>query len=580
MSEPASVTIGGAWVLDLSISLASPAAMAHMPEPEPHKRKRDSDDSGGQSSVPDRIPQPPPPQSGTGTPINYLSKANPARLKLIQGDPEVFSDVLTLISDYEGVLSRHESLAANLGAKLTGPRLVKAMEGVFEGPIVTSPRDPFTPCPVAWLDIVQFAKASPSDFTLTSTSDRGRVCQFDLKGVGVEITEDDWRLIMSGALDRFRLAPPHPLEEDENAELATLEILEQRLQVLIKKADEVARKARQLNYHLSGRKAAINSRRSTPQSQGPGFQAVNQPQQQRGPGPTPGYDLRADLLQQFLAHSSHPGSSRVAGSASIPTTPVIQQAPGTTRPPSQQVLMQSSRPSPSAYPESSQRSEPSAEDPTAAHRPLITARIEKLSRGETIHPPCDRCRRLRVACIKHLTACQGCTKKHAKCGWRSVTDEEIAWLKGEMGPLSEGEGGGDGDGGSARGYTPDTGQSDPRGLGDYGSSSRTPETRHEGRFPALRDPAASARRDLEMLSRAGTGPGGELEAMELDYDTRGQQRGKEVEGSSSSRGGARGGHPFPREALRLSRVASAATAAAEARGPRVAVSRGSSAGQE
>lgn len=485
----------------------------------------------------------------------------------------------------QGVLSRHESLAANLGAKLTGPRLVKAMEGVFEGPIVTSPRDPFTPCPVAWLDIVQFAKASPTDFTLTPTSDRGRVCQFDLKGVGVEITEDDWRLIMSGALDRFRLAPPHPLEEDENAELATLDILEQRLQVLIKKADEVARKARQLNYHLSGRKAAINSRRSTPQSQGPGFQAVNQPQQQRGSGHTPGYDLRADLLQQFLAHSSQPGSSRVTGSASIPTTPVIQQAPVTTRPPSQQVLMQSGRPSPSAYPESSQRSELQADDPTAGHRPLITARIEKLARGETIHPPCDRCRRLRVACIKHLTACQGCTKKHAKCGWRSVTDEEIAWLKGEMGPLSEGEGAGDGDGGSTRGYTPDTGQGDPRGLGDYGSSSRTPEKRYEARFPTLRDPAASARRDLDMLSRAGARPGvsGEPEAMELDYDTRGQQRGTEAEASSSRGGATRGGShhdPFPREALRLSRVASAATAAAEARGPHMAVSRGSSAGQE
>ena len=41
--------------------------MAHNPDSEPHKRKRDiSDDNGNQPGhAADRIPQPPPPQSGT-----------------------------------------------------------------------------------------------------------------------------------------------------------------------------------------------------------------------------------------------------------------------------------------------------------------------------------------------------------------------------------------------------------------------------------------------------------------------------------------------------------------------------------
>lgn len=34
--------------------------------------------------------------------INYLVRARNERLKLIEGDPESFSDVLSLIDDYEG----------------------------------------------------------------------------------------------------------------------------------------------------------------------------------------------------------------------------------------------------------------------------------------------------------------------------------------------------------------------------------------------------------------------------------------------------------------------------------------------
>lgn len=386
-------------------------------------------------------------------------------MQLIQGDAEVFSDVLALVGDYEGVLSRHESLAANLGAKLTGPKIVKAMEGLFEGPISYSHRDPHNASPVTWLDIVQFAKANPNDFNLSST-DRGRICTFYLNGNQVEINEDDWRLIVSGTVDRFNLAPAQPLDEDENLEVATLEILEQRLQVLIKKADEVARKARQLNYHLSGRKAAINSRRTSAQSpptRYAGFTPHNHQQQAQLARSNSTYDLKADLLQQFNAASSsqaRPGSARITqNSASLPSTPVISQGPSIVNSGVKHIIQPihtNSRASPAAV--NDQQPTPQqaqSEDPSAAHRPLITARVEKLAKGDPINPPCDRCRRLRVQCIKHLTACQGCTRKHAKCAWKAVTDNEIAVLKGDAGGA---EGDGDGDDGGSRsggGVTPD-----------------------------------------------------------------------------------------------------------------------------
>lgn len=55
----------------------------------------------------------------------------------------------------------------------------------------------------------------------------------------------------------------------------------------------------------------------------------------------------------------------------------------------------------------------------------MVARMEELQRGERIIPPCDRCRRLHMDCLKNLTACMGCTKKHAKCSWKDVRDDEI-----------------------------------------------------------------------------------------------------------------------------------------------------------
>jgi len=379
---------------------------------------------------------------------------------------------------------------------------------------------------VSWLDIVQFAKANPGDFALTSAPGRGRVCQFFLKGVQVEITEDDWRLIMSGALDRFRLAPPHPLEEDENAEIATLEIVEQRLQVLIKKADEVARKARQLNYHLSGRKAAISARAASRPGGQPGtFHPAGPP---RASGPS-GYDLRADLLSQFLA--STPGGTSLPGT---PTAGPPGSASTAGRPPLSVSL--SNRPSPAVPAPEISPQHAGGDDPSAQYRTLITTRIERLAKGEAIHPPCDRCRRLRAGCIKHLTACAGCTKKHAKCAWRTITDDEVAWLQAHEGQADEEE----------RQGAP---RAAPAVVADAGSR------------PATAEGAPPGRRET----------GG--------YDSEAEHDGRPRRDSAE----APPGRDAPlRDSSMLSHMASAATAAAEARQRSGAglLSRGSSAGQD
>ncbi|KAK7973405.1 hypothetical protein PG996_007632 [Apiospora saccharicola] len=528
--------------------------MAPNSDSEPHKRKRNDDDAG-QGAHSDRIPQPPPPQLGNAAQISYISRANATRLKLIHGDGDTFSDVLTLISEYEGVLNRHESLASNLGAKLTGPRLLKAMEGVFEGTITTSPpQTAFTPDPVTWLDIVEFAKSNPSEFILTPTHAGLRACQFRLKGVSVEISEDDWRLIVSGALDRFRMVPAQPLEEDENAEFATLEILEQRLQMLTRKADEVARRARQLNYQLSGRKAAINGRRS-PQTSATGFQAVNHIARASA-APAPGYDLNADLLQQYMAMtpnqpnivSNQLNNHRVSSIGSVPPTPeTLATASSTPRISAPQPPpMGSSRPSPSYH------SEPLTRDVDEEHRALVTARIDKLGRGDPINPPCDRCRRLKTPCLKNQTACQGCTKKHARCVWKGITDDEVARLKGEhINGIEDGEEG-------RRDSAPSLANHNHNHH--HAPETPRPSTEHGDKAGLKANRIAIGRHVDDIWRKGPRDP--RLQSMDIDIDPRDTTTPMptvETETALSSSQAAR-----PREHVMLSHMASAASAAAEA----------------
>lgn len=64
----------------------------------------------------------------------------------------------------------------------------------------------------------------------------------------------------------------------------------------------------------------------------------------------------------------------------------------------------------------------------------MVRRMDNMWKGDRVVPPCDRCRRLHMDCLKNLTACMGCTKKHAKCSWKEVKASELQ-MNGPFPPL-------------------------------------------------------------------------------------------------------------------------------------------------
>lgn len=155
----------------------------------------------------------------------------------------------------------------------------------------------------------------------------------------------------------------------------------------------------------------------------------------KGASPT----TRAELMKKFFttadrqargyedppaaAQVSRPSSSRPRPRASdasgdynslvnpSPTTVAIPNTPSSLLPPP--------------------KSNHSEKDDGGPHKMEMVARMEELQRGERIMPPCDRCRRLHMDCLKNLTACMGCTKKHAKCSWKDVKEDELQEARSE-----------------------------------------------------------------------------------------------------------------------------------------------------
>jgi hypothetical protein len=331
-----------------------------------------------------------------------------------------------------GVLQRHESLAANLGAKLVGPLLLKSFEKLFDGPIKTIQSSfALDQSPITWLDIVTFARTNPTEFYLSEHSSvpGAKSCRFWIKGGQVEVSEDDYRLIMSGGPER--MIPTQPIAEDESAELATLNILEGRLAILIKKADAVASKARQLNYHLKGRKTAVLSRKAAEpvvidNERTQPFSAINAHTRSPAPPNSEAGKLQQQLLEQFLS-SEH---RRQSLPASAPHSVRPKASRVSTADPANFLVSTFNGESPTGI-DNRRTSHPptSSEDGLEGHnKVLMASRIEKLVRGDRINPPCDRCRRLKFECTKHLTACQACTKKHAKCSWKDIREGELDFI--------------------------------------------------------------------------------------------------------------------------------------------------------
>jgi hypothetical protein len=118
-------------------------------------------------------------------------------------------------------------------------------------------------------------------------------------------------------------------------------------------------------------------------------------------------------MQQGMRHERAPSSPRSAGHSTQPYATPHAQGQATTLAPKEK-------------------------DNDGPYKTEMVARMESLKKGDRVLPPCDRCRRLHMDCIKNLTACAGCTKKHAKCSWRDVRDTELFGPDAGKIPISNG----------------------------------------------------------------------------------------------------------------------------------------------
>ncbi|KAL1632749.1 hypothetical protein SLS58_011345 [Diplodia intermedia] len=458
------------------------------------KRKRSpSHDAAAQAP-----PAPPPKTAKTSNhlQINYLARQYTEDLPLISGD-DTLPNIMQLVGEYQGVLDRHESMACNLGARPLGPILIKRFERLFDGPPKVLKSNCKELAHVTWLDVVEFARNKPEQFTLGQMSEGVRVCQFYHKQCRVQISEEDFVLISSGIPQK--MIPPQPIVEDEEKELGTLEILEKNLAQIIQLTDGVAGRTRQLNHRLKSRKQAILDRRATnspaavrasspsnvalmnglgqnanaalaalSKSPSGGFVAVNSrpPVEHDSARNGASSATRSELMNKFSTindrsktHGSNGDQIRRGSSASqysaSGSKPSARPPATTSSGPNglpysdneyAQLLLSTTSPVPIPSTPSqllpSHAARPGSQHPPTAEKddggPFkaeMVARMESLSKGERILPPCDRCRRLHMDCLKNLTACMGCTKKHAKCSWREVREPELRMTQ----PPPEGE---------------------------------------------------------------------------------------------------------------------------------------------
>lgn len=453
--------------------------------------------------------------------INYLARQLHEDLPLINKD-DTLPNLLSLLSSYTSILDRHESLASNLGARPLGPILIKRFERCFDAPpkIVAShhkggasnPED--TTHHITWLEVIEFARSHPAQFTLSTFSEGRRVCQFyyPQKQLRVQISEEDFLFINSGRCQE--LIPPLPIWEDEEKEVGTCDVLEAKLKELTNAADMVAARTRQLGHRLKGRRTAILERRAEggsgtpakanalqtttapPNASGTAFTAVNVSGRPNGESVEPSLGSSAavknDLLRHFeglpqnqaqarlqsrqsttafqdpfapsgrpvesgnAMHSEHHDITGSTASSLSPvpnhilandtphfndfTRPASTVAPPVNRPSSSNTANPSNPPSYNPIKHNFSRPLPPALESSQPFRPLCQAHMDSLPRGHRVLPPCDRCRRLRMDCVKNLTSCSGCTRKHARCHWRDVSREEISNLDAGMDGSYDGDG--------------------------------------------------------------------------------------------------------------------------------------------
>ena len=183
----------------------------------------------------------------------------------------------------------------------------------------------------------------------------------------------------------------------------------------------------------------------------------------------------------------------------------------------------------SLLPAAAQRAQqPQDKDDGGPFKAEMVHRMESLAKGERILPPCDRCRRLHMDCLKNLTACMGCTKKHAKCSWREVRENELrsgtyshppsaGVMSGMHSESDEGEAGSAHSGGMhverastgsppgmlspQRRLTPAHGGPSPAAQQQHPSEHRAPSTRNSP--PHEIDPSHGAEAQLQEAAKSG-----------------------------------------------------------------------------
>ncbi|KAF2485621.1 hypothetical protein BDY17DRAFT_247373, partial [Neohortaea acidophila] len=399
-------------------------------DPTAGKRKRSPSSASQTSSAPaPKVSK----TSATPLQINYLARQSQEDLPLINKEDSL-PNLLGLLASYTNVLDRHESLASNLGARPLGPILIKRFERCFDAPpkVVASHHKAASTGTeetqqITWLEVIEFARSHPSQFTLTSFSEGKRVCQFyyPQKQLRVQISEEDFLFINSGRCQE--LIPPLPIWEDEEKEVATCDVLEAKLKELTNAADMVAARTRQLSHRLKGRRAAILERRAEGGSGTPAKASIQQTttapaEGHRGNG---GVDSTASSLSPVPNHTF--GNDPL--SYYVTDTPTIgRQSTGTGHRPSSSTGSLATGAGQGASKHNFSRPLPPESEAGQPFRPLCQAHMDGLPRGQRVIPPCDRCRRLRMDCVKNLTSCAGCTRKHARCHWREVSREELGEL--------------------------------------------------------------------------------------------------------------------------------------------------------
>lgn len=117
---------------------------------------------------------------------------------------------------------------------------------------------------------------------------------------------------------------------------------------------------------------------------------------------------RTDAVRESPAEKARSGSVELAG-----TNASKQNQPTVAIPSTPASLMPHSKPS------------TLDRDDGGPFKAEMVRRMDNMWKGDRVIPPCDRCRRLHMDCLKNLTACMGCTKKHAKCSWKEVRADEL-----------------------------------------------------------------------------------------------------------------------------------------------------------